>query len=121
MSARTLYDKLWDAHVVRYLNDDTALIYIDRHLIHEVTSPQAFEGLELAGRNIWRKNSLKAVSDHNVPTVNLNQISDPIAKTQLQTLDQNCEKHDLIHFKMGDAEQGIVHVSGRSRVGACQA
>tara|TARA_Y100001970_G_scaffold281223_1_gene391561 strand:- start:1448 stop:2848 length:1401 start_codon:yes stop_codon:yes gene_type:complete len=112
MSARTLYDKLWDAHVVRYLSDDTALIYIDRHLIHEVTSPQAFEGLELAGRNIWRKNSLKAVSDHNVPTVNLNQISDPIAKTQLRTLDQNCEKHRLTHFKMGDAEQGIVHVSG---------
>ena len=72
MSARTLYDKLWDAHVVRYLSDDTALIYIDRHLIHEVTSPQAFEGLELTGRNIWRKSSLKAVSDHNVPTVNLN-------------------------------------------------
>jgi len=112
MSARTLYDKLWESHVVRYIDKDTALIYIDRHLIHEVTSPQAFEGLELAGREIWRKDSLKAVSDHNVPTKNLNQLRDAIAITQLETLDSNCKKHDLVHFKMGDTEQGIVHVSG---------
>ena len=112
MSARTLYDKLWDSHVVRYLSEGTALVYIDRHLIHEVTSPQAFDGLEEAGRKIWRKNSLKAVSDHNVPTKNLDRLNDPIALTQLKTLDSNCEKHGLTHFKMGDIEQGIVHVSG---------
>ncbi len=110
---KTLYDKLWDAHVVHADPDGTTILYIDRHLLHEVTSPQAFEGLELAGRKLWRLNANLAVADHNVPTIDRAQgISDPISKLQVDTLDANCEKHNVIEFRMNDLRQGIVHVIG---------
>ncbi len=110
---KTLYDKLWDAHVVRQEPDGTAILYIDRHLLHEVTSPQAFEGLELAGRKLWRLNANLAVADHNVPTTDrINGISDPVSKLQVDTLDANCEKHGVTEFRMNDLRQGIVHVIG---------
>lgn len=113
MAARTLYDKLWDAHVVRTEEDGTALIYIDRHLIHEVTSPQAFEGLRMANRRPWRTDSLLAVPDHNVPTTSRNEaITDPVAKLQVDTLEQNCKEFSITEFNMGDIRQGIVHVIG---------
>ena len=112
MSAKTLYDKLFDSHIVREDNG-TALIYIDRHLVHEVTSPQAFEGLKLAGRKLWRINSVLAVPDHNVPTTDRSQgIADPISRLQVETLDQNCSDFGVTEFRMGDARQGIVHVIG---------
>ncbi|GAB7563121.1 3-isopropylmalate dehydratase large subunit [Methylobacillus methanolivorans] len=112
MSAKTLYDKLFDSHVVREENG-AALIYIDRHLVHEVTSPQAFEGLKMAGRKLWRINSVLAVPDHNVPTTDRSQgIADPISRLQVETLDQNCTDFGVTEFKMGDARQGIVHVMG---------
>ena len=110
---RTLYDKLWDAHVVHQEADGTAILYIDRHLLHEVTSPQAFEGLEMAGRKPWRVSANLAVADHNVPTVNRGGgIDDPISKLQVDTLDKNCEKFGVVEFKMNDLRQGIVHVIG---------
>jgi 3-isopropylmalate/(R)-2-methylmalate dehydratase large subunit len=110
---RTLYDKLWDAHVVHEQADGTAILYIDRHLLHEVTSPQAFEGLEMAGRKPWRVSANLAVADHNVPTLNRESgIDDPISKLQVDTLDKNCEKFGVIEFKMNDLRQGIVHVIG---------
>ena len=113
MSEKTLYDKLWDAHVVRQEADGTALIYIDRHLVHEVTSPQAFEGLRLAGRKPWRIASMLAVADHNVPTTGRAQgIADPISRLQIETLDENCEALGITEFKMTDMRQGIVHVIG---------
>jgi len=113
MTAKTLYDKVFDAHVVRQESDGTCLLYIDRHLIHEVTSPQAFEGLKIAGRELWRKGSILAVADHNVPTTGLeNGVADPVAKIQLETLDNNCETHGITEFRMGDIRQGIVHVIG---------
>jgi 3-isopropylmalate/(R)-2-methylmalate dehydratase large subunit len=110
---RTLYDKLWDEHVVHVEDDGTALLYIDRHLVHEVTSPQAFEGLDLAGRKVWRIAANLAVSDHNVPTTDRSHgISDPISRLQVDTLDANCERHGVTQFKMNDLRQGIVHVIG---------
>jgi 3-isopropylmalate/(R)-2-methylmalate dehydratase large subunit len=113
MPAKTLYDKLWDAHVVRTEDDGTALIYIDRHLVHEVTSPQAFEGLKLAHRDLWRNNSVLAVPDHNVPTTDRSHgIADPVAKIQVETLDQNCQAFAITEFAMNDVRQGIVHVIG---------
>ena len=113
MGAQTLYDKLWNAHVVRQEADGTALIYIDRHLVHEVTSPQAFEGLKLAGRKLWRTASMLAVADHNVPTTGRAQgIADPIARLQVETLDSNCAEYGVNEFKMNDVRQGIVHVIG---------
>jgi 3-isopropylmalate/(R)-2-methylmalate dehydratase large subunit len=113
MTARTLYDKLWDEHVVHTEDDGTATLYIDRHLVHEVTSPQAFEGLELAGRKVWRLSANLAVSDHNVPTTDRSQgIADPISKLQVDTLDANCDRHGITQFKMTDLRQGIVHVIG---------
>ncbi|MCV2348187.1 3-isopropylmalate dehydratase large subunit [Paucibacter sp. Y2R2-4] len=113
MNARTLYDKLWDEHVVHTEEDGTATLYIDRHLLHEVTSPQAFEGLELASRKVWRLSANLAVSDHNVPTTDRSGgISDPISKLQVDTLDQNCDRHGVTQFKMNDKRQGIVHVIG---------
>ena len=113
MSALTLYDKLWNEHVVRSETDGTALLYIDRHLIHEVTSPQAFEGLRLAHRGVWRVGANLAVADHNVPTVDrAGGITDPISRLQVETLDKNCEDFDITEFKMGDRRQGIVHVIG---------
>lgn len=111
--ARTLYDKVWDAHLVRQENDGTGLLYIDRHLVHEVTSPQAFEGLRLAHRKPWRVDSILAVPDHNIPTIGRNEgISDPVAKIQLETLDKNCDEFGVTEFKMDDIRQGIVHVIG---------
>jgi len=113
MSVQTLYDKLWNDHVVRQEVDGTALIYIDRHLVHEVTSPQAFEGLKLAGRKLWRTASILAVADHNVPTTGRAQgIADPIARLQVETLDNNCAEFGVNEFKMSDVRQGIVHVIG---------
>jgi len=113
MSAKTLYDKLWDSHVVRQEADGTALIYIDRHLVHEVTSPQAFEGLKLAHRKPWRTASMLAVPDHNVPTTHRDDgIADPISRLQVETLDANCVEFGLTEFKMDDVRQGIVHVIG---------
>ncbi len=113
MSGRTLYDKLWDAHLVRQDQDGTALIYIDRHLVHEVTSPQAFEGLRLAGRQPWRTDSILAVPDHNVPTTDRSAgIADPVSRVQVETLDQNCSEFGITEFTMLDPRQGIVHVMG---------
>ncbi|MCG2634074.1 MAG: 3-isopropylmalate dehydratase large subunit [Gammaproteobacteria bacterium] len=113
MAARTLYDKLWDDHVVRDAGDGTALLYIDRHLLHEVTSPQAFEGLRMAGRSPWRLDANLAVADHNVPTLGLEHgITDPVSRVQVETLDQNCADFGIEEFRMGDPRQGIVHVIG---------
>jgi 3-isopropylmalate/(R)-2-methylmalate dehydratase large subunit len=110
---RTLYDKLWDEHVVRTESDGTALLYIDRHLVHEVTSPQAFEGLQLAGRKVWRISANLAVADHNVPTTDRSAgIADPISKLQVDTLDANCARYGITEFRMNDRRQGIVHVIG---------
>jgi len=113
MTARTLYDKLWDAHVVRVDDSGSALLYIDRHLVHEVTSPQAFEGLRMAGRTPWRTGSVLAVPDHNVPTANLEAgITDPVSRLQVETLDSNCSEFGITEFGMGDPRQGVVHVMG---------
>jgi len=113
MAGQTLYDKLWDSHVVRIDDDGTALLYIDRHLVHEVTSPQAFEGLRTAGRSPWRVDSIVATPDHNVPTTDRSAgITDPIARLQVETLDQNCVEFGLTEFGMDDIRQGIVHVIG---------
>jgi len=108
----TLYEKVFNRHVVR--NDsDTYLLYIDRHLIHEVTSPQAFEGIRMANRGIWRSKSILAVPDHNVPTTDRAvEIEDPVSRIQVETLDKNCEEFNLLEFKMSDKRQGIVHVIG---------
>jgi 3-isopropylmalate/(R)-2-methylmalate dehydratase large subunit len=111
--ARTLYDKIWDEHVVHTEDDGTVVLYIDRHLVHEVTSPQAFDGLELAGRKVWRLSANLAVSDHNVPTTDRSHgIADPISKLQVDTLDANCDRLGITQFKMNDRRQGIVHVIG---------
>jgi len=111
--SRTLYDKLWDDHIIYSEEDGTATIYIDRQLLHEVTSPQAFEGLNMAGRPVWRISANLAVSDHNVPTTDRSEgISDPISKLQVDTLDQNCDAFGITQYKMNDARQGIVHVIG---------
>jgi len=113
MAAKTLYDKLWDAHLVHTEEDGTALLYIDRHLIHEVTSPQAFDGLRMAGRKPWRPDSILAVPDHNVPTITSTAgIDDPISEEQIRTLSNNCDEFGITEFKMGDVRQGIVHVIG---------
>lgn len=110
---RTLYDKLWDSHVVHAEDDGTTLLYIDRHLLHEVTSPQAFEGLRLAQRPVWQVSANLAVSDHNVPTTGRRDgIADPISKLQVDTLDANCEAYGITQFKMDDVRQGIVHIIG---------
>ena len=110
---RTLYDKIWDEHVVHTEDDGTAVLYIDRHLLHEVTSPQAFEGLDLASRKVWRISANLAVSDHNVPTTDRSHgIADPISRLQVDTLDANCDNAGITQFKMNDRRQGIVHVIG---------
>ena len=109
---KTLYDKLWDAHLVEDLGDGSALIYIDRHLIHEVTSPQAFEGLKIAGRKPWRLAANLAVPDHNVPTTDRSVVDDPVSQLQLDTLDENCTQAGIIKFDIDDPRQGIVHVIG---------
>ncbi len=118
MAGKTLYDKLWESHLVELRDDGTALIYIDRHLIHEVTSPQAFEGLRLAGRQPWRRDANLAVPDHNVPTDaeeragGVAGILDPVSRLQVQTLDDNCEAFDIVEIPINDIRQGIVHVVG---------
>jgi len=113
MSAKTLYDKLWEDHLVHAEDDGTSLIYIDRHLVHEVTSPQAFEGLRLAGRQPWRPDSAIATPDHNVPTLGRAKgIEDPVARIQVAALDSNCEQFGITEFGMSDVRQGIVHVIG---------
>jgi 3-isopropylmalate/(R)-2-methylmalate dehydratase large subunit len=118
MPGQTLYDKLWDMHEVVRRDDGSSLLYIDRHILHEVTSPQAFEGLRLAGRKPWRVAANIATPDHNVPTTQaeraggLAAISDEVARLQVQTLDENCADFGILEFKMNDARQGIVHVVG---------
>lgn len=118
MSGKTLYDKIWESHLVSERDDGTALIYIDRHLIHEVTSPQAFEGLRLAGRKPWRADANFATPDHNIPTTlderaqGLDGIKDPVSKIQVTTLDDNCDEFNIFELKMTDSRQGIVHVVG---------
>ncbi|MDH3994027.1 MAG: 3-isopropylmalate dehydratase large subunit [Gammaproteobacteria bacterium] len=118
MAGQTLYDKLWHNHLVEQREDGSALIYIDRHLIHEVTSPQAFEGLRLAGRQPWRRDANLAVPDHNVPTERQERsggvaaIADPVSRLQVQTLDENCQDFDIVEFEINDTRQGIVHVVG---------
>ena len=118
MAGKTLYDKLWDQHVVKTREDGTALIYIDRQLLHEVTSPQAFEGLRIAGRQPWRLDANLATPDHNVPTTSteresgIDGIQDPVSRIQVKTLDDNCDHFGINEFKMADKRQGIVHVVG---------
>ncbi|MGD9601113.1 MAG: 3-isopropylmalate dehydratase large subunit [Gammaproteobacteria bacterium] len=112
MKPQTLYDKLWESHCVETYDDGSALIYIDRHIAHEVTTPQAFEGLALAGRALWRRAATVAVSDHNVPTRDVFNVADPVARLQLETLKRNCRAHHITHFDIGDVRQGIVHVTG---------
>ncbi|MBS1179868.1 MAG: 3-isopropylmalate dehydratase large subunit [Proteobacteria bacterium] len=117
MSARTLYDKLWDDHVVHTEEDGTSVLYIDRHLVHEVTSPQAFEGLRLAGRKVWRTSSIVATADHNTPTTGWERgydgIVDPTSKQQVLTLDANIKAFGAAaYFPFLDKRQGIVHVIG---------
>ena len=109
----TLYDKIWNEHMVHQNPDGSVLLYIDRHLIHEVTSPQAFDGLNIEKRKIWNNKSIYAVSDHNVPTKNrFSGIDDKISKLQVDTLIDNCKKHDISYFDLNDINQGIVHVIG---------
>ncbi|MFK8329440.1 3-isopropylmalate dehydratase large subunit [Pseudomonas sp. BJa5] len=117
MAGKTLYDKLWDSHLVKQRDDGSALIYIDRHIIHEVTSPQAFEGLRLANRKPWRIDANIATPDHNVPTTperkgGIDAIVDQVSRLQVQTLDENCDEYGITEFKMNDVRQGIVHVIG---------
>ncbi|WP_336366601.1 3-isopropylmalate dehydratase large subunit [Marinobacter sp. C2H3] len=116
MAGKTLYDKLWDDHLVKQRDDGSALIYIDRQLLHEVTSPQAFEGLRLAGRKPWRLDANLATPDHNVPTTDrakgIDGIVDPVSRTQVETLDRNCDEFGILEFKIKDLRQGIVHVIG---------
>jgi 3-isopropylmalate/(R)-2-methylmalate dehydratase large subunit len=113
VGGKTLYDKLWDAHVVRTNEDGTTLLYIDRHLLHEVTSPQAFEGLRLAGRRPWRVAANLAVADHNVPTIDRSEgIRDPLSRLQVETLGRNCQEWGITEYPMADPRQGIVHVIG---------
>ena len=114
MTAKTLYDKLWDAHLIRTEADGTALLYIDRHLVHEVTSPQAYEGLTLANRKPWRVESVVATADHNTPTRDWDQgIKDPVSRLQVETLDKNIKAFGAkVYFPFKDQRQGIVHVIG---------
>lgn len=113
MAGKTLYDKIWHEHVVRMGDDGMVLLYINRHLLHEVTSPQAFEGLRVAGRKPWRTGSALAVPDHNVPTTERAAgIVDPVSREQVETLHDNCDEFGIVEFKMDDIRQGIVHVIG---------
>lgn len=118
MSGKTLYDKLWESHLVKQRDDGTALIYIDRQLIHEVTSPQAFEGLRLTGRKPWRADANLATPDHNIPTTKaersrgLDGIVDPVSRIQVRTLADNCRDFGITELDMNDIRQGIVHVVG---------
>lgn len=110
--ARTLYDKLWQRHLVHENENGRVLLYIDRHLLHEVTSPQAFSGLRAAGRDIWRKQSILAVPEHNVPTLNRTVIRDELSRRQIETLDANCRRFGVYKIDLHDKRQGIVHIIG---------
>lgn len=112
MSGKTLYDKIWESHAVRELEGLGTLLYIDRHLLHEITSPQAFDGLRLASRKLWRPGAAVAVMDHNVPTINQINIENPIARLQLETLKNSCEAFGVELYGLGDPRQGIVHIIG---------
>ncbi|MEH6542263.1 aconitase family protein, partial [Halopseudomonas sp.] len=118
MAGKTLYDKLWDAHLVKQRDDGSALIYIDRHILHEVTSPQAFEGLRIAGRKPWRLDVNVATPDHNISTdaveraAGVDAIPDETSRIQVKTLDDNCEYFGIREFGMNEMGQGIVHVMG---------
>ncbi|NQZ11093.1 MAG: 3-isopropylmalate dehydratase large subunit [Algicola sp.] len=124
MAGHTLYDKLWQSHLVKARTDGSALIYIDRHILHEVTSPQAFEGLRQAERPLWRSGSIVATPDHNIPTTTkerlagLDGIVDPVSKIQVKALDDNCNEFNVLQFGMNHPDQGIVHVIG-AETGAC--
>merc|ERR1712103_19178 len=110
---KTLYDKIWDAHIVHNDSDGTCLLYIDRHLVHEVTSPQAFEGLRMSGRTVNSPNRTLAVADHNVPTTDrASGIDEEESRIQVEALDQNVEDFGIPYFNMMDKRQGIVHVIG---------
>src|SRR5213595_735582 len=109
---RTLFEKVLDARVVRAAPGEPVLLYIDLHLVHEVTSPQAFDGLRVAGRKVRRPDLTLATEDHNTPTDNLVTIADPVSRTQIETLRRNCEEFGVRLHPLGDAEQGIVHVIG---------
>jgi len=110
---KSLFDKIWEQHIVSEHDDGSVLLYIDRHLVHEVTSPQAFEGLRLAGRKPWRVASMVATPDHNIPTTGRERgIEDPVSRLQVETLDENCREFGIIEFGMHDQRQGIVHVIG---------
>src|SRR5437773_624426 len=109
----TLFNKIWKAHTVAELPSGETLIFIDRHLVHEVTSPQAFDGLRLAGRKPWSVGANLAVADHNVPTTDRSQgIADPTSRAQVDALDSNCAEYGITEFRMSDLRQGIVHVIG---------
>jgi len=113
MMAKTLFEKVWDQHVVNNDDNGSTLLYIDRQLVHEVTSPQAFEGLRMAGRKLWRVNASIATPDHNVPTTDRDQgIADPISRKQVEALDANCAEFGITEFGLGDIRQGVVHVMG---------
>src|ERR1700753_2621211 len=113
MSAKTLYDKIFESHLVNEASDDTCTLYIDRHLVHEVTSPQAFEGLRVSGRKVRRPDATLAVADHNVPTRGRAQgIADETARIQVQTLEENCREFGVTYFPLMDIRQGIVHIVG---------
>ena len=113
MSGRTLSDKVWERHIVRSGPSEPDLLYVDLHLVHEVTSPQAFEGLRMAGRRVRRPERTLATMDHNVPTLDLDKpIADPISARQIEVLRQNCQEFDIPLFPMGHANQGIVHIIG---------
>ncbi len=113
--SRTLAQKVWDSHVVRKADGEPDLLYIDLHLLHEVTSPQAFDGLRIAGRKVRRPDLTIATEDHNTPTDNLLTISDPVSRTQIETLRRNCEEFGIRLHPLGDPEQGVVHVMGPQR------
>lgn len=126
MAGKTLYDKLWEAHEVKRRDDGSSLIYIDRHIIHEVTSPQAFEGLRLANRKPWRIDTNIATprpqrADHARAQGRHRAIVDQVSRLQVQTLDENCDEYGIVEFKMNDERQGIVHVISPSRAPPCPA
>ncbi|MFQ5519708.1 MAG: aconitase family protein, partial [Mariprofundus sp.] len=111
--AQTLFEKVWQQHIVKQNDDGSVLLYIDRHLVHEVTSPQAFEGLRMAGRKPWRVGAAIATPDHNVPTVDRDKgIADPVSRAQVEALDSNCDEFGITEFGLGDIRQGVVHVMG---------
>ena len=116
---RTLYDKLWDEHLVDLDEDGGALLYVDRHLVYEVTSPQAFAGLAAGARPVWRPGATFGVCDHNVPTAGrAGGIADPLSRLQVETLARNCDDNGIPQFRMLDRRQGIVHV-GACRTACC--